>query len=180
MREGLSPKIANLHSQTLQLMRYHIKTRYSNSATYNGHMQPDPFLGSGQGAGDSMAGWGFLSDALIRAYNKTAQSCPIKSPISPIAISEHIQAFVDDSHGLIIRSPNDARSVDDLIQHNMQQWEKLLHTIRGKLEISKCRFSKLEWTSNSQGISRSPIKKHSYNKKSCPHRDYNLSRRRHH
>jgi hypothetical protein len=67
MREGLSPKIAALHAQTLQNMQYHIKTKYGISKTFNGHMQPDPFLGSGQGAGDSMARWGFVSDALIRA-----------------------------------------------------------------------------------------------------------------
>jgi hypothetical protein len=53
--------------------------------------------GSGQGAGDSMARWFFFSDALIRAYNKTAISTPIVSPISKLQNKEKIQAFVDDS-----------------------------------------------------------------------------------
>jgi hypothetical protein len=133
-------------------IRLYIKTQYGSSSTYNGHMQPDPFLGTGQGAGDSMARWGFLSDALIRAYNKIAPSHPIRSPLSNLHVLEHIQAFVDDSHGLIVKSPSDTRSIDELIKHNLQAWEHLLHTVGGKLEITKCRFSKLEWTSNSKGV----------------------------
>jgi hypothetical protein len=151
MREGLSPKLASLHAQTLQQMRYRIKTQYGCGSTFNGHLQPDPFLGSGQGAGDSMARWGFLSDALIRAYNKTAQSCPITSPTSSTEINDHIQAFVDDSHGLIIRHPNDTRPIEQLTQHNTQAWERLLNAIGGKLEITKCRFSKIEWNSSVNG-----------------------------
>jgi hypothetical protein len=136
MREGLPTQIASLHAQTLQQMRYHTKTQYGRSLTYNGHMKPAPFLGSGQGAGDSMARWGFLSDALIRAYNKSAQSHPIRSPISSVFTLEHIQVFVDDSHGIIIKDPSNPRSLDDLNHHNMQKWEGLLNTIGGKLEIS--------------------------------------------
>jgi hypothetical protein len=53
LREGLAPEIALLHAQTLSKMQYYIKTQTESSSTFNGHLQPDPFLGSGQGAGDS-------------------------------------------------------------------------------------------------------------------------------
>jgi hypothetical protein len=112
MREGLSPKIADLHAQTLQQMKYHIKTQNGCSTQLNRHMKPDPFLGSGQGSGDSMARWGFVSDAIIRAYNTTAQTAPVLSLTSRLTIFEKVQAFVDDSHGLTIHNSKSSRTLD--------------------------------------------------------------------
>jgi hypothetical protein len=117
MREGLSPQIAALHAQTLQHIKYYIKTQHGCGEAYNGHMLPDAFLGSGQGAGDSMARWGFVSDVLIRAYNKSAKSNPLIAPISHLSFLEHIQAFVDDSHGLIVHNIQDTTSLNSKIQH---------------------------------------------------------------
>jgi hypothetical protein len=94
MREGLDPKLASLHAQTLEQMKYFIKTQYGCAKTFNGHMKPDPFHGSGQGAGDSMARWGSVSDSIIRAYNKKAISDPITGPISDTVYNKKIQAFV--------------------------------------------------------------------------------------
>jgi hypothetical protein len=125
-------------------MRYYIQTQHGSSLKYNGHLHPDPFLGSGQGAGDSMARWGSLSDAIIRAYNKQVKTEIIQSPTSKTCIQENIQEFVDDSHSIMIYDPNDNTPLQDIIQHNMQQWEILLHTIGGKLEINKCKFIRFE------------------------------------
>jgi hypothetical protein len=140
MREGLAPELATLHANTLQSMKYYIKTQHGCNDFYNGHMKPDPFLGSGQGAGDSMARWGFVSDTIIRAYNKRALSAPITAPISHTKSTNNIQAFVDDSHGIIIHNQNKNKTLQELIEQNMQTWEHLLHTVGGKLEISKCQF----------------------------------------
>jgi hypothetical protein len=147
LREGMAPEIALLHAQTLQTMRYYIQTQTGPSPKFNGHLQPDPFLGSGQGAGDSMALWGFLSDAIIRAYNKVVQTDIIQSPTSKTYIHENIQAFVDDSHSIMIQAPTNETPLHTIIQHNMQQWEALLHTVGGKLEISKCQFIRFGHTS---------------------------------
>jgi hypothetical protein len=154
MREGLPVSIAQLHANTLSTMRYHLKIQYGCSQLYNGHLQPDPFLGSGQGAGDLMSRWDFVSDALIRAYNKRAISNPIQSPISDIFTLDHIQAFVVDSHGIIIQQPNNNNPIDDNIQHNMQLWEYLLNATGGKLEIRKSNFARFRWTSDDSGTYR--------------------------
>jgi hypothetical protein len=82
---------------------------------------------------------------LIRAYNKKAKSSPITGPISHSKTTEHIQAFVDDSHGLIIHNTELSYSLQENIQHNMQSWEELLHRVGGKLEISKCRVVRFSW-----------------------------------
>jgi hypothetical protein len=80
-----------------------------------------------------MSRWGFISDALIRAYNKQAISSPIQAPISNISTLDHIQAFVDDSHGIIIQQPGSTASINTTIKHNLQQWESLLNATGGKL-----------------------------------------------
>jgi hypothetical protein len=74
--------------------------------------------------------------------NKAAKSESLCSPISHATLLEHIQAFVDDSHGLMITDPNNNTPIKDIIKHNMQEWEALLHTVGGKLEISTCQFVK--------------------------------------
>jgi hypothetical protein len=160
MRERLAPEIACLHAQTLQQMKYYIQTQNGCHHKYNGHMLPDLYLGSGQGAGDSMARWGFVSDAIIRAYNKIAISSPIIAPISATIVRENIQAFVDDSHGIIIHNASSHISLHDTIQHNLQAWERLLHTVGGKLEISKCckiRFGQTCYDSRNTTVASTPV-----------------------
>jgi hypothetical protein len=154
IREGLAPEIASLHAQTLQHMKYYINTQYGCGHSHNSHMKPDPFLGLEQGAGDSMARWGFISDALIWAYNKQAISARITAPISHQTITTNIQAFVDDSHGIIIQEHSDISDINNIIQHNMQHWESLLNAIGGKLEISKCKVVKFRWESWKNGKQR--------------------------
>jgi hypothetical protein len=95
-----------------------------------------------------MARWEFISDILIRAYSKAAQSTPIIAPLSKLQSLEHIQAFVDDSHGLVIQGRNDETTLISKIQHNIQKWESLLHTFGGKLEIDKCRLVHFNWASD--------------------------------
>jgi hypothetical protein len=151
MREGLPRTIAQLHSQTLATAKYYLKTSHGIAPKANGHMQPDPFLGTGQGAGDSMARWGFVSDAIIRTYNRQAKSEPIYSPISPVFSNEHIQAFVDDTHGTMISKSNDHTDIIAMIQHNMQTWERILFASGGKLELSKCRFCVIQWKCSEEG-----------------------------
>jgi hypothetical protein len=157
MREGLDPKLASLHAQTLEQMKYFIKAQYGCAKTFNGHMKPDPIHGSGQGASDSIARWGFVSDSIIRAYNKKAISDPITGPISDTVYNEKIQAFVDDSHGLLIHNPQGQRTLTETIQHNMQHWESLLHAAGGKLEISKCQIVKFSPTPIEQHTDHSNI-----------------------
>jgi hypothetical protein len=149
LREGLNPKIAKLHSQTLTSARYYIKTKYGINNNPNGHMNPDPFLGTGQGAADSMPRWGLLSDLIIRIYTKLAESNIIVSPITKQKILSIIKAYVDDTYSTMI-----GESIDDIkkkLVKNAKLWEELLFTIGGKLEITKCKFVVYKWDQNSIG-----------------------------
>jgi hypothetical protein len=71
-------------------------------------------------------------------------------------MQENIQAFVDDSHSIMIRDPSDTTPLSTIIQHNMQLWEELLYTIGGKLEITKCRYIRFENAANTQPRQETP------------------------
>jgi hypothetical protein len=129
LSEGLSPKIAKLHSQTLTKIKYYLKTGHGISTINNGHMKPDAFYGSGQGAADSMPRWALLSDLIIKLYNKRARSDNIESLISHQRLITLIRAYVDDTNCLMT-----CKNIDDLIaliQHNATTWERLLFLIGG-------------------------------------------------
>jgi hypothetical protein len=149
MREGLHHKIATLHAQTLKHAQYFIKTKHGTHNQPNGHMQPEPFLGTGQGAADSMPRWSLLSDLLIRLYNANAISDPITCPISKMEIITKIRAFVDDTNSLSLCK--NAEDLEHLLTTNATIWEQLLHIVGGKLELSKCKFTTYKWEANAIG-----------------------------
>jgi hypothetical protein len=149
MSEGLNPKIAKLHTQTLTRAKYHIKTGHGISKMANGHMNPEPFYGSGQGAADSMPRWALLSDLIIKLYNKMSKSERVLSPISHQQLITLIRAYVDDTNCIMICKVID--ELIEIIQHNATTWERLLYLVGGKLELSKCKFTVYDWQPNEFG-----------------------------
>lgn len=114
-------------------------------------MKPDPFHGRGQGATDAPATWGFISDNIIRAYNKRSHRAIIKGPITKAELSDGINIFVDDSNLLVIAIDEQRCTVEDLMRHNLQIWERLLYATGGKLELTKCKFTILRWEFTDDG-----------------------------
>jgi hypothetical protein len=152
LSEGINPKLVRLHAKTLGTAKYHIKTKYGIAEKPNGHMRPDPFHGTGQGAADSMPRWGFLSDIAIKAYNKMATSDPIESPITRvIKLTTKIRAFVDDTNCPTITHKDDIDYLKATLVQNAKTWEALLFTIGGKLELTKCKFSSFHWKTDANG-----------------------------
>jgi hypothetical protein len=66
-------------------------------------------------------------------------------PLSHKAILETIQAFVDDSSIFLIVTDENGTTAEELLTHNTQLWERLLHASGGKLELSKCKFTVMQW-----------------------------------
>jgi hypothetical protein len=93
LREGLPIEIAKLHTQTTSNMKYYMKPQKGIGEIPNTHSIEHPFYGVGQGAGDSPSRWGFISDNLIRAYNRHSNPAIIESPISHQTTNFRIQAF---------------------------------------------------------------------------------------
>jgi hypothetical protein len=151
MREGLPVSIAKLHHQTVSTIKYFIKHKWGIAPHPNGHNCPDPFYGVGQGSGDAGTRWGFISDCIIRAYNKQSHDAIITAPISGITANEKCQLFVDDSRLFAIVKSHEGSTIRDIIQHDTQIWEELLNASGGKLELPKCKYCVFSWKHNPDG-----------------------------
>jgi hypothetical protein len=92
-----------------------------------------------------------ISDCLIRAYNKKAGPAPIQAPISKVVQEEKVQAFVDDTACFLIVPNENGISIAELLRHNTQLWEDLLHATGGKLELPKCKFFLFKWRYSKDG-----------------------------
>jgi hypothetical protein len=73
-------------------------------------------------------------------------------PLSKIERKGNIQAFVDDTHGLIIQNNNYQKTLNVLITQNMQECEALLKTLGGKSHKRKFDLRKCEITNISSKI----------------------------
>lgn len=140
LNAGAPTEVLNLHHRTFKNMKYIIKHRYGLSNFVNGHNQPDPFYGVGQGADDACTRWGFISDALIKAYHIQSHSAKINSPISNIFSDNSVQAVVDDSRLFLIFYDHWGMEICEYLKDDVQLWEKLLYDTGAKLELTKCKF----------------------------------------
>jgi hypothetical protein len=151
LREGLPIEIAKLHAQTYQQIHYHIKHKQGIGPITHSHNNPEPIYGVGQGSIDASARWGFLSDAIIRAFAANATDATIHSPISSKFTNNKIAGFVDDTTTLLIQQMLMLPYILLLIQRDAQLWEKLLHVTGGKLEIPKFTFAMFQWDFDNHG-----------------------------
>lgn len=151
LNAGAPIKVLDLHSQTIHSMQYIIKHKQGLSPTANGHLKPDPFYGVGQGAGDAGARWGFISDMIIKAYNKKAHDATIKSPITKIFSNHKVQAFVDDSRLFLLYPDPNGSTIHTYLREDVQLWEQLLHVTGAKLELKKCKLIIFTWKFDAKG-----------------------------
>jgi hypothetical protein len=134
-----------------QLTGYYIKYKGGIASRPNQHLKPRPFHGPGQGAGDSPGRWGYISDALVRAYKKRCHGAVLIGPLSQREILGTIQVFVDSSSIFLIAPDENGTTAEELLTHKTQLWEQFLHASGGKLELSKCKFTVMQWDFDSAG-----------------------------
>lgn len=151
LNAGAPIDVLHLHHNTLDSMKYIIKHKHGLSPLENGHMNPDPFYGVGQGAGNAGTRWGFISDMIIKAYNKKAHSAVIKSAITKIFSNNRVQAFFDDSKLFILINDQNGQTIYDFLKDNVQLWEQLLQITGAKLELPKCKFFIFTWEFDAKG-----------------------------
>jgi hypothetical protein len=151
LREGLPVEIAKLHAKTFHQIEYYIKHRQGLGPTPHSHNRPELIYRVGQGSTDASARWGFLSDAIIRAFSDNATDATINSPICQKYTNNKIAGFVDDTTTLLLQHKNMVPYILLKLQHDAQLLETLLFTTGGKLEITKCKFSLFTWNYNNIG-----------------------------
>jgi hypothetical protein len=136
------------HAETLQYMRYSVKTHYGvTKDSYTG-TPFEPLFGTGQGSGASPAAWLSLVVVIMNTIDKViSHRMQFTSIDGTTTHSRLMDAYVDDT-AIGITSADDNVDIDTLIgnlEKAAQTWEQLLFYSGGALNLSKCSWSILYW-----------------------------------
>jgi hypothetical protein len=147
-RCGMPANAIRTHAETLQYMRYSVKTHYGvTEASYTG-TPFEPLFGTGQGSGASPAAWLTLVVVIMNTIDKViADRMTFVSINGKYQHSRLMDAYVDDT-ALGISSATDDCDMDSLIarlERTAQTWEQLLFYSGGALNLSKCSWSVTYW-----------------------------------
>ena len=146
-RCGMPAHAVQTHAQSLELMKYTVKTVYGISeASYQGTPFA-PLFGTGQGSGASPAVWLSLVVLLLNTLEKVVpERIWFRSHDGSLEHRRLVDAFVDDT-ALGFTDTGDS-SLPELIaslERAAQTWEQLLHFSGGALNLSKCSWYALYW-----------------------------------
>ena len=147
-RCGMPSNAIRVHSDTLENMKYRVKTIFGVSdCHYNG--APDaPLYGTGQGSGASPAVWLTLVVILMNTLDRiTRERIRFRAPDDPLMHSRLIDAFVNDT-SLAFTDTAQVIPHDEMISRMekiAQNWERLLFYSGGALNLKKCSWSSLFW-----------------------------------
>ncbi|KAI2491600.1 hypothetical protein MHU86_22972 [Fragilaria crotonensis] len=146
-RCGMPINAVRSHAQSLELMRYMVKTVYGVSENSYTGTPFAPLFGTGQGSGASPAVWLTLVVILLNTLERVS---PLRMSFrSSDGVNTHsrlVDAFVDDT--ALGFTDNGSMSFEDLVtslEDLAQTWEKLLHYSGGSLNLSKCSWFVMYW-----------------------------------
>jgi hypothetical protein len=148
---GLHRNVCLVHARTLQEARYLLKTQLGISDKSYSHCRAFPIYGTGQGPGNSLLIWCFISSMLFDIHQERALGASYASPdgSTTIRLFMIFFVFVDDTYGSVndfLRTP--APSPTELVsmaQKDSQLWSDLLHRSGGALELSKSKYHTISY-----------------------------------
>jgi hypothetical protein len=147
-RCGMPANAIRTHAETLQFMKYSIKTHYGvTDESYSG-TPFEPLFGTGQGSGASPAAWLTLVVVIMNTIDKVIADRTTFVSIDGTYRHERLMdAYVDDTAlGISSATDEDMDSLIGKLEHIAQTWEQLLFYSRGALNLSKCSWSISYWT----------------------------------
>ncbi|KAI2509566.1 hypothetical protein MHU86_4827 [Fragilaria crotonensis] len=147
-RCGMPINAVRSHAQSLELMRYMVKTVYGVSEKSYTGTPFAPLFGTGQGSGASPAVWLTLVVILLNTLERVS---PLRMSFrSSDGVNMHsrlVDAFVDDT--ALGFTDNGSLSFDELVtrlEDLAQTWEKRLHYSGSSLNLlSKCSWFVMYW-----------------------------------
>jgi hypothetical protein len=129
-----------MHATTLEIAKYHLKTKHGTSQSFYSHSDQTPIYGNGQGAGDSPSQWCQQSALLFDLYAKSNPGATMQSRNRKTLINIPLAAFADDTN-LLGNDDENNKSVNELIaqaQEAFTSWNNLLHATGHFMELEKC------------------------------------------
>ena len=141
---GLHRSVAIVQGNTLEEVKYHLKTQLGVTEEYYKHCTVSPIYGTGQGSGNSPTVWLVVSSILFRCYTATAFGARFETPDRTVCVDLFRVGFVDDTCcyvNLFNRDqPPQPEELLELLKHDSQLWSDLLWKSGGALELPKCTY----------------------------------------
>jgi hypothetical protein len=146
---GMNRKVCVVQGKTLAEAKYHIKTKLGISESFLQHCRAHPFMGNGQGAGDSPQKWLFMSSTLFNIYEPLAKGSTFQSPDGTSLNAEvKLVGFVDDVRNSTNCFAWEGVPLSSLLRHantDSQLWHDALIVINQSLELPKCGFHAMQY-----------------------------------
>jgi hypothetical protein len=139
---GTHDETIHMLTNFLLMAQYHITTGHGTSPNYYKATEETPLHGPGQGSRAGPALWLIISTVLIAVYKKNASGLTFANPSRERQITRHTDCFVDDA---TLFCNQDQKHPKEELQRNAKQWEALLYSSGGALELSKCFYYILKW-----------------------------------
>jgi ribonuclease HI len=145
---GLHKETINTLINFLQQAEYHITTGHGTSVDSYSNKDNIKLHGPGQGSRAGPAIWLIISTALLAAYKQKATVLTLSNPDGTTTVSRHTDCFVDDT---TIFCNSEPAALKTELQQNAQQWESILYSSGGALELSKCFYYIIDWSFDENG-----------------------------
>ena len=143
----MSENAIQTHTDSLQFMKYVVKTIHGISENNYKGTPFEPLFGTGQGSGASPAVWLTLVIILMDTMDRIiSERTTFESPDSATKHSRLIDVFVDDtSLGLSDPGYLTLETLIAKLTNIAQTWEQLLYFSGGSLNLKKCFWYVLYW-----------------------------------
>jgi hypothetical protein len=153
---GMTPNATATQANTLQEMKFRLRTAIGDSKQFFKHSTSTPFHGTGQGSCASPALWLIISSILIDCLAQLGNGLTMKKIIGNLTLQQWIDGFVDDTSLFtnlldLLGEPNDVRLLTTKLCQDLMFWKELLEASGGKLELPKCFYYVLAWKFDSKG-----------------------------
>jgi len=147
-RCGMPENALSVHGETLQQMRYKVKTAFGISDECYHGTPSEPLFGTGQGSGASPAVWLTLVVVLMNTLERIIKErIFFTSPDTGYKHSRILDAFVDDTS--IAFTDTEHTMTQEAMVRGMetaaQTWQRLLSYSGGALNFAKCSWSIIYW-----------------------------------
>jgi hypothetical protein len=140
IKNGCTAQAVNMHATTLQMARYHLKTKLGVSKEFYSHSENNPVYGNGQGAGDSPSQWCQQSAMLFDLYKEANTGAQISNRHGNMVANFPLAAFADDTNllGNDDKRQMSIAEITESAQKGFSTWSELLHATGHFMELEKC------------------------------------------
>jgi hypothetical protein len=141
--------------ETIQEMKFFLRTAYGDSKTFAGSSIEIKTQGLGQGNGASPAGWCVISIVILWAHGAKSHGAQFIAPMSLVRRSLSAILYVDDMDLLHISMDTEESiaEVHTAIQWAIENWGRLLIATGETLKPKKCFYHLIDfaWTQKGGG-----------------------------